>query len=79
MSDLQIVYLNRGFFIQGDHQVDWIAPCTFSNSFLQPFSKPSFFPCFPAYSPIDERKSVLDAIRDELRERDYLPVLFDFR
>ena len=25
-----------------------------------------------------ERKSVLDAIRDELRKRDYLPVLFDF-
>ena len=26
----------------------------------------------------DERKAVLDAIRDELRKRDYLPVLFDF-
>jgi hypothetical protein len=26
----------------------------------------------------DERKSVLDALRDELRERDYLPILFDF-
>jgi hypothetical protein len=25
-----------------------------------------------------ERKRILDAIRDELRERDYLPVLFDF-
>jgi hypothetical protein len=25
-----------------------------------------------------ERKAVLDAIRDELRSRDYLPVLFDF-
>ncbi len=25
-----------------------------------------------------ERKVVLDAIRDELRKRDYLPVLFDF-
>jgi uncharacterized protein YjbI with pentapeptide repeats len=25
-----------------------------------------------------ERKSILDAIRDELRRRDYLPVLFDF-
>jgi hypothetical protein len=25
-----------------------------------------------------ERKSILDAIRDELRKRDYLPVLFDF-
>lgn len=25
-----------------------------------------------------ERKPVLDAIRDELRKRDYLPVLFDF-
>jgi hypothetical protein len=25
-----------------------------------------------------ERKAVLDAIRDELRKRDYLPVLFDF-
>jgi hypothetical protein len=25
-----------------------------------------------------ERKAVLDAIRDELRNRDYLPVLFDF-
>jgi hypothetical protein len=24
------------------------------------------------------RKSVLDAVRDELRKRDYLPVLFDF-
>jgi hypothetical protein len=28
------------------------------------------------FSP--ERKAVLDAIRDELRKRDYLPVLFDF-
>jgi hypothetical protein len=26
----------------------------------------------------DERKAVLDAIRDELRKRDYLPVVFDF-
>ena len=26
----------------------------------------------------DDRKVVLDAIRDELRKRDYLPVLFDF-
>ena len=26
----------------------------------------------------DERKAILDAIRDELRKRDYLPVLFDF-
>jgi uncharacterized protein YjbI with pentapeptide repeats len=26
----------------------------------------------------DERKAVLDALRDELRRRDYLPVLFDF-
>jgi hypothetical protein len=26
----------------------------------------------------EERKQVLDAIRDELRKRDYLPVLFDF-
>jgi len=26
----------------------------------------------------DERKVVLDAIRDELRKRDYVPVLFDF-
>lgn len=25
-----------------------------------------------------ERKAILDAIRDELRQRDYLPVLFDF-
>jgi hypothetical protein len=25
-----------------------------------------------------ERKEVLDASRDELRKRDYLPVLFDF-
>src|SRR4051794_1396804 len=25
-----------------------------------------------------ERKAVLDALRDELRKRDYLPVLFDF-
>jgi hypothetical protein len=25
-----------------------------------------------------ERKAILDAIRDELRNRDYLPVLFDF-
>jgi hypothetical protein len=25
-----------------------------------------------------ERKAVLDAIRDELRKRDYLPVVFDF-
>jgi hypothetical protein len=28
------------------------------------------------FSP--ERKTILDAIRDELRKRDYLPVLFDF-
>ena len=27
----------------------------------------------------DERKPVLDALRDELRKRDYLPVLFDFQ
>jgi hypothetical protein len=26
----------------------------------------------------DERKSILDAIRNELRLRDYLPILFDF-
>lgn len=26
----------------------------------------------------DERKKVLDALRDELRNRDYLPILFDF-
>lgn len=26
----------------------------------------------------DERKAVLDAIRDELRKRDYIPILFDF-
>jgi hypothetical protein len=26
----------------------------------------------------EERKAVLDAIRDELRKRDYLPVVFDF-
>jgi uncharacterized protein YjbI with pentapeptide repeats len=26
----------------------------------------------------DERKNVLDALRDELRKRDYLPILFDF-
>jgi hypothetical protein len=26
----------------------------------------------------DERKEVLDALRDELRKRDYLPILFDF-
>jgi hypothetical protein len=26
-----------------------------------------------------ERKAVLDALRDELRKRDYLPVLFDFQ
>ena len=26
----------------------------------------------------DERKAVLDALRDELRGRDYLPILFDF-
>jgi uncharacterized protein YjbI with pentapeptide repeats len=26
-----------------------------------------------------ERKAVLDAIRDELRKRDYLPILFDFQ
>jgi hypothetical protein len=25
-----------------------------------------------------ERKAVLDALRDEVRERDYLPILFDF-
>jgi uncharacterized protein YjbI with pentapeptide repeats len=27
---------------------------------------------------IDERKAVLDALREELRKRDYLPILFDF-
>ncbi len=27
----------------------------------------------------DERKAVLDAIREELRRRDYLPILFDFQ
>lgn len=26
----------------------------------------------------EERKAVLDTLRDELRKRDYLPVLFDF-
>ena len=26
----------------------------------------------------DERKAVLDALRKELRKRDYLPILFDF-
>ena len=26
----------------------------------------------------DERKPVLDALREELRKRDYLPILFDF-
>ena len=26
----------------------------------------------------DERKVVLDALREELRKRDYLPILFDF-
>ena len=26
----------------------------------------------------EERKAVLDAIRDELRRRDYIPILFDF-
>ena len=26
----------------------------------------------------EERKAVLDALRDELRERNYLPILFDF-
>jgi hypothetical protein len=26
----------------------------------------------------DERKAVLDALREELRNRDYLPILFDF-
>jgi hypothetical protein len=26
----------------------------------------------------DERKAVLDALRDELRKRDYLPILYDF-
>jgi uncharacterized protein YjbI with pentapeptide repeats len=26
----------------------------------------------------DERKAILDAIREELRKRDYLPILFDF-
>jgi len=26
----------------------------------------------------DERKKVLDALRDELRKRNYLPILFDF-
>jgi hypothetical protein len=27
----------------------------------------------------DERKAVLDALRDELRNRGYLPILFDFK
>jgi len=27
----------------------------------------------------EERKAVLDAIREELRKRDYLPILFDFQ
>ena len=26
----------------------------------------------------DERKAVLDTLRDELRKQDYLPILFDF-
>ena len=26
----------------------------------------------------DERKAVLDAVREDLRKRDYLPILFDF-
>ena len=26
----------------------------------------------------DERKAVLDALREELRKRNYLPILFDF-
>jgi hypothetical protein len=26
----------------------------------------------------DERKAVLDALREELRKRDYVPILFDF-
>jgi hypothetical protein len=26
----------------------------------------------------DERKAILDALREELRKRDYLPILFDF-
>ena len=26
----------------------------------------------------DERKAVLEAIREELRKRDYIPILFDF-
>jgi hypothetical protein len=26
----------------------------------------------------DERKAILEALRDELRKRDYLPILFDF-
>src|SRR5262245_19930966 len=26
----------------------------------------------------DERKAVLDALRDDLRKRNYLPILFDF-
>jgi hypothetical protein len=26
----------------------------------------------------DERKAILDALREELREHDYLPILFDF-
>ena len=25
-----------------------------------------------------ERKAILDAVRDELRKRNYLPILFDF-
>ena len=27
----------------------------------------------------DERKPILDAIRDELRKHNYLPIMFDFR
>jgi hypothetical protein len=27
---------------------------------------------------IDERKQILDAIRDRLAEKDYVPIIFDF-
>ncbi len=38
------------------------------------------YPFWPELTdgPTEKRKTVLDALRDELRERDYLPILFDF-
>jgi hypothetical protein len=43
-----------------------------------PCSRPVCEECQSEERNQDERKVVFDALRDELRERDYLPILFDF-